>query len=134
MATKYQITNNIADKISYYEREIKSVMRDLERLNLKESLSRARIELLLLQGYLKRAEFDLTRAKELFESAKLEAEKSRIKSLKKRSEKALKQLQAQMRYLERFHPDYRHALIHLQMQDAQSYLKTAQKMINHLPK
>lgn len=109
-------------------------MRELQRLNLKESLSRAHIELLLLQGYLKRADFDLIRAKELFELAKQEAEKSRLKSLKKRSEKALKQIEAQMRYLERFRPVSHHAYFQLQMQDALSYLKTAQKMIDQIPK
>ncbi|MFX1514749.1 MAG: tetratricopeptide repeat protein [Promethearchaeota archaeon] len=124
----------LLNKQEKHKSAIKTALTELTDLNLKKSWFWAYIELLFLQGLLKRAEFDLEGASEYFLSTKKEAEQRGMSFLVNKAQTALEQLQDQMNTLKRLYKASPQAYEQAQMLDVLAYLQDAQKMLQQIPK
>lgn len=124
----------LLNKQDKHKNEVKAAMKELTDLDLNKSWFWAYIELLLLQGFFKRAEFDLEGAYEHFRLAKQEAEHRGMNFLANKAGDAMKQLQEQMTTLQRLYQASPQAYEQAQMSDVLSYIQDAQKMLQQTPK
>lgn len=107
----------LLNRQEYHMNGIKASINELKELKLKESWFQAYIESILVQGVLKRAEFDLNQAQLKFKLAKEEATKYKMEQYVKKAQNLLDNLQDQIAMLQRLYKASPQAYEQAQMLD-----------------
>ncbi|MFX0114738.1 MAG: tetratricopeptide repeat protein, partial [Candidatus Hodarchaeota archaeon] len=120
-------------KQSEHKTLIENLLLELEQLCKRERLHGSYIETLLIQGFLKRAMFDLLGATQQFRLAELLAEERGFRPLAERARKQLKQLEEQTEILKRLMFLSPVAYEQVQLQEMASYLQDAKAHLRKEP-
>ena len=112
-----------------YKKELKSKLDRLMKESKHLQLHEYHAESLILQGLLKRAEFDLPSAEHLFKTAQVLAEERAMHQIKELASKELETLQDQATSLQHFQMVSPEAYEQAQLRGLQVYLMSAKKTV-----